>query len=327
MLFLAKVYAAILDACDDLPLVFRGLILGPVTLIVAISIYQWHDREYPSRPPVDVNVQRIQHPNYHHIASRALSKFAALTSSEQTRLIQNLEENIWSVEQWLVYLDKSNYQLLCLGESHLESTRKFLSEVIFTKHNFAALFLEVTEQQLREINRRLSSDSVYYPLLDADILQLLRSVKNNNPNVRIYGIEANHRQISSQGKSQKSRDDLITDNFWNNYVSNARNIVLIGAMHCSDSAFWFYSKMKNTVKKNNLQRINNVRIISEHEEGPVEALVYFLDDIGFNRDDFVIINTKKLAPEIREWFSLTSKLTLDPYQTVIIYRPSESIND
>lgn len=318
--FWINIYFSILDIFNDLPLAFRGLIIGPLLLITGISSYEWLLREFPSRPPSQVNEQRIQHPNYHNIASRALSEFSVLSPAEKNSLVQRLKDNITPVATWLADLEQSNYQILCLGESHRESTRQFLSEVIFKAHRFDNLFLEATDKQLAQIYRRLSSQRSYYPMLDADILQLLRSVKNFNPAVSIHAIEASQQQRASSRVSIKSREDSILANFWRHYAPQARNIVLIGAMHCSDSAPWFYAKMTQESVKRDIQKMHSVRVLNEHEEGTIEAFVYFLDEIGIEQKDFVITNAKFLAASIQQWFPLTAKLILEPYQAVIIYR-------
>ena len=76
--FFVNCYFAIVDSLADLPLVFRGMILGPALLVSAISLHQWIEKEFPSRPVSHINSQRIQHPNYHSIATHALIKFSML---------------------------------------------------------------------------------------------------------------------------------------------------------------------------------------------------------------------------------------------------------
>jgi hypothetical protein len=156
-------------------------------------------------------------------------------------------------------------------------------------------------------------------MLSADILQLLRSVKNYNPAISLYPIEINQQQVYSQRGTYKSREDFIMENFWRSYKPDSKSIVLLGAMHCSDSKSWFYFNMKQYLAKDKIQRINNVRVLAEHEEGAIESFVYFLDEIGVVEQDFVL-NTVQVPAEIEQWFPLTTQFILKPFQSVIVYR-------
>ena len=53
----------------------------------------------------------------------------------------------------------------------------------------------------------------------------------------------------------------------------------------------------------------NVKVLGEHQNGPLEAFVYFLDEIGIEKKSFVIPDTSALHPYIYDFFSrLTDKL-------------------
>ena len=209
---------------------------------------------------------------------------------------------------------------MCLGESHSQSTRKFLSEAVLAEHNFDALYLEVNPKELTAIYKRLYSSTDYFPLLDADILQLLRSVISKNPDISIHAIDITDEQVDYKVPDKQSRDDYITHNFLNNFSDRGRNIVLIGAMHCNDSTPWFYAKMKKAFANNVTKQVTNVRVYDEHEEGIIEAFVFFLDEIGIKRGHFAILKSKELPPIIKQWFPLTTVFSFDLFETVIIYR-------
>ncbi|MCJ8337168.1 MAG: hypothetical protein MJK10_01755 [Pseudomonadales bacterium] len=321
--FIVHCFYTIVESIADLPLVFRGMILGPALLVSAISLYQWIEIEFPSRPVANINSERIQHPNYHNIATHALKKFSLLAPADKSLIIKNLQENLVPLEQWMAHFQRSDYLLMCLGESHTQSTRKFLSEAVLAEHNFDALYLEANPQELTAIYKRLYSATDYYPLLDADILQLLRSVISKNPDINIHAIDITDQQVDYKVPDKQSRDDFITLNFLNNFTYTGRNIVLIGAMHCNDSAPWFYAKVKNAFTKNVTKPVTNVRIYDEHEEGIIEAFVFFLDQIGLKQQHFVIVNAQRLPPQIKQWFPLTTLFSFDLFETVIIYRQQQ----
>ncbi len=318
--FIVHCYYTIVESIADLPLVFRGMVLGPVLLVSAISLYQWIEKEYPSRPVATINSERIQHPNYHSIATHALEKFSLLTSANQRLIIKNLQENLVPFEQWMTLFQASDYRLMCLGESHTQPTRKFLSETVLAEHIFDSLYLETNPKELTGIYKRLYSTTDYFPLLDADILQLLRSVISKNPSINIHAIDITDRQVDYKVPDKQSRDDYITKNFLSSFTDTGRNIVLIGAIHCSDSAPWFYAKVKKSFTSNKVSQVTNVRIYDEHEEGIIEAFVFFLDEIGIKRGHFAILKSKELQPIIKEWFPLATLFSFDLFDTVIIYR-------
>lgn len=316
------VWESLLQPLQALPLVFQGLILGPVLLIIIISVYQWRAKQQP-QIPLPINYQRIQYTSYHAIATNALVKFRALEAEQQQRLIENLNQAIVPFSQWLTALEQTDYKLLCLGESHTQTTRAFLAAQFFSKQRFDNLYLEATPNTLNKISDKLNSDTLYYPLLNADVLQLLRSVQTQNPSINIHPIEVSKTQLSNPQLAANSREDFITLNFWQNFAPEARNIVLIGAMHCSNELPWFYAKAKNKFAQTEHAAPLNVRVFSEHEEGPIEAFVYFLDELGFS-GDLVISDTRAFLPIISQWFPLTEQIAFKPFQTVVIYRLTEN---
>jgi len=49
--------------------------------------------------------------------------------------------------------------------------------------------MEATPKQLKRLMKRMWAGRDYFPLLDADIMNILRTAKGKNPDVRIDGIE------------------------------------------------------------------------------------------------------------------------------------------
>ena len=81
-----------------------------------------------------------------------------------------------------------------MGELHEESTRNFLAEEFFAKFSTDVLLLEATPKDLKRLIQRMDAGRDYFPLLDADIMKILRSVKNRNPAIKIWGIEETDEQ-------------------------------------------------------------------------------------------------------------------------------------
>jgi hypothetical protein len=64
----------------------------------------------------------------------------------------------------------------------------------------------------------------------------------------------------------------------------------------------------------------NVRVLEEHQNGPVEAFVYFLDQLGIKKKHFVIPNTNLLHPRIYELFQMLDQQTLEKYHSLVVFR-------
>jgi hypothetical protein len=64
----------------------------------------------------------------------------------------------------------------------------------------------------------------------------------------------------------------------------------------------------------------NVCVLGEHQNGSIEALVYFMDEIGIEKRDFVIADTRTLPVHIYKWFPLLNRQTLAKYHTLIVFR-------
>ena len=227
-----------------------------------------------------------------------------------------MKSNLISIEQWLTQLGQSDYQVICMGELHEESTRNFLAEEFFAKISTDVLLLEATPKNLKRLIKRMDAGRDYFPLLNADIMKILRSVKDRNPNIKIWGIE----ETKEQQKDSNSRDQSIAHNFWDRFQTGRLHIILFGALLCTNEPNWLFKNLCNQASLHAKERMLNVRVLSEHQNGAVEAFVYFLDEIGIEKKHFVIPNTNSLHPRIYELFQILNQETLEKYRSLIVFR-------
>ena len=293
---------------------------GYLIILLFLSVYDWIVAEYPKRPTRPPRPERIQHPFYHEEAAKALQRFSRLPKPEKAAIKRNLESRLISMEQWLTYLGQSDYQIMCMGELHEESTRNFLADEFFAKFSTDVLMLEATPKNLKRLIKRMEAGRDYFPLLDADIMKILRTVKNRNPNIKYYGIEETDEQQKGQYGHSISRDQSIAHNFWERFQPGRLHVILFGALHCTNEPNWLFKNLCNQASPNVRERMLNVRVLSEHQNGPVEAFVYFLNEIGIVKTHFVIPNTKALHPRIYEWFQMLNQETLEKYRSLIVFR-------
>ena len=293
---------------------------GYLIILLFLTIYDWIVEEYPRRPTKPPSSERIHYPFYHQEVANALKRFYRLPESEKAVIKKNLESSLISMEQWLTHLGQSDYQIMCMGELHEESTRNFLAEEFFAKYSADVLLLEATPKNLKRLIQRMKAGRDYFPLLDADIMKILRSVKYRNPAIKIWGIEETDEQQQGQHGRSISRDQSIADNFWDRFQPGKIHIILFGALHCANEPNWLFKNLCNQASLPLKDRMLNVWVLGEHQNGPVEAFVYFLDEIGIERKHFVIPNTNSLHPRINELFQMLNQQTLKKYRTLVVFR-------
>ena len=302
----------------DSPLarVILAIFGGYLVILLFLSIYDWIVEEYPRRPTKPISSERVQHPFYHEEVIKALQRFSRLPEPEKTAIKNNLKSNLISMEQWLTHLGQSEYEVICMGELHEETTRNFLAEEFFAKFSADVLLLEATPKNLKRLIKRMAAGRDYFPLLNADIMKILLTAKDRNPNIKIWGIE----QTKKQQKNSNSRDQSIAHNFWDRFQPGRIHIILFGALHCTNEPNWLFKHLSNQASLPLKERMLNVRVLGEHQNGPVEAFVYFLDEIGIEKKHFVIPNTNSLHPRIYELFQMLNQQTLEKYRTLIVFR-------
>jgi len=290
------------------------------TLIIICEISRGFQEEYPRRPDKPQNTERVQRLVHHVDAVNALQQFSRLPKSEKAAIKESLESSLITMEQWLKHLGQSNFQTICMGELHDESTRDFLAEEFFEKVSADVLLLEATPKKLKRSIKRMEAGRDYFPLLDADIMNILRTVKKRNPNIMIWGIEVTEAQEKKQRGQSNSRDQSIARNFWDRFQPGKRNIFLFGALHCTNESNWLFNNLCHRASFPLKERMLNVRVLGEHQNGTLEAFVYFVDEIGIEKKHFVVSNTHSLHPRIYKWFQLLNRQTLEKYRSLVVFR-------
>ena len=293
---------------------------GYLIILLFLSVYDWVLEEYPRRPTEPMKSERIQHQLHHQEAIKALQLFSRLPKPEQTAIKESLKSNLISIKLWLTRLRQSNFQILCMGELHNESTRSFLSQEFFANFSVDVLLIEATPEELKRLIKRMEAGRDYFPLLDADIMSILRTARDRNPDIKIYGIEETDKQAENHPSHSNSRDQSIAQNFWVTFEPGFRHIILFGALHCTNESNWLFNNLCNQASPTLKDEMLNVWVLGEHQNGPVEAFVYFMEEIGVTKRDFVIPDTRSLPGHIYEWFPLLNRQTLGKYRSLIVFR-------
>ena len=88
-------------------------------------------------------------------------------------------------------------------------------------------------------------------------------------------------------------------------------------------ALQFYSRLpepKKTAIKELKDKMLNVWVLGEHQNGPVETCLYFMDEIGVEKRHFATPETRSLPVHIYEWFPLLKRQTLERYRSIVVFR-------
>jgi hypothetical protein len=293
---------------------------GFIIILFVLHIRDWIHNEFPKPSENAENVAQIQYPFYHNQASDALKQFVHLSNTEKRTIIRNLVFNLIGMKKWLDSLNAPPYDIICLGELHDESTRRFLVEQFFSTINTDVLLLEATPDKLESLIRRMDTGRSYFPLLGADIMRLLRTVRSKNSNIQFYGIEETQKEQNYRLSESNTRDMSLVHNFWKCYQPGKKNIVLFGRLHCAKEPGWFFHTLQAQAPVPLKKKMLSVAVLGEHQNGPLEAFLYFLQAVGVNLGDFVIPEPSNLHPYILDQFEALNNQIFKKYDALVVFR-------
>jgi len=299
---------------------FLFALAWPVGLVILLSVYTWEREHYPSPPPERHSLERIHYPMAHRAAAAALARFSALTPAEQHAVVSSLRRSIVPLRTWMDRLATAQYRVLCLGEFHEPATRRFLARSFFRHYPVDSLLLEATPAELERMRSRVIAGRLYVPLLQADIGAILRTLDERRPGARVYGIEETASQLRTRQDGEGSRDRSIARNFWDRFRPGVRHVILFGALHCTDEYGWLFHHLQEQSPPREALQMLNVQVIGEHQHGPLEAFVYFLDELGAASGDFVVADPQSLHPLIRDWFGIVNQQFFSRFGAMVVYR-------
>lgn len=288
-------------------------------LLTFVFIHGWVSTQF-GPTPAELDAARRAHfsepsPN----AVRAVHLYRELPAAARQGLRDYLDRSFVPLDEWIIQLDKRPFQILCVGEDHRASTRRFLAHKFFSQVRVDVLMLEATINELAAINEALAVGESEVLLLEADIAAVLNAAKQRNPKIVVAGIEETSRQreVRQHGRNDGFRDDTIAANFWRNFQAGQRHAALFGALHCADRPAWLFEQLLRTAPAGVATHTHSVRVVGAYQDRVVADLLYFLDQIGFARRQFVIADPRALHPKLAQWLleSLVNR-----YNAVVVFR-------
>ena len=294
----------------------------PLIILAIIVSFDWVRDEFFITAEEKRLANKVQPAKFLSVALQAMEQYSALSKSEQASVKNSLESTLLSTKQWLANLQKSDHSVICLGENHEDTTREFLANGFFANIKVHTLLLEATPSEMVRVDREIERGAAYVSLLDADIANIIRAAKALNPHLVLEGIEETKEQEKRREREGEKtfRDDSIVENFWKTYTAGELHVALFGALHCTNQPNWLFERVRLYAPLPVAKRMLNVRVIGENQDGLLEAFVFFIDEVGVEREDFVIPNTNQLHPLVLKWFALLLPATLERFQTLVIFR-------
>ncbi len=303
-----------------------GLLLV-ITVLIGGAFAQGWLSDYLSPSPEEVSNQRQRTSALpSHMGAAISDQFAGMSEFEQSAIRANLQQQLQPVDDWIQSIELAKPQLLCLGEEHEQSTRSFLAKKIFSQLKFDTLMLETTPADLELILSEIEKNQSFVPLEGANIRPIITAAREQNSNLSLTGIEETKAQRLHRIKQSNTgfRDDTLAQNFWEKFQPGRRHALIMGALHCGNYANWLYAQIKQNSPEHLREHLINVRVFGEYQNESLQAMVFFLEDIGMTEKDFVIPDTSLLHPAFKKWFALLEP-TLRQYKTLLVFRTSNYI--
>jgi hypothetical protein len=295
---------------------------GFLLILLILLSFDWYKEEFPKPRSNASGKDRVHQAMVRKEAADALDRFSRLPGSEREKMLQRLGSIILPLEEWLSRLGRSDCEILCLGEFHEESTRQFLAEAFFDRFRTDVLLLEATPEALTRLLKKMEAGRRYFPLLGADMLNVLRAVQNRNPEIRIYGIEETADQEKENKGMDGSRDRSLAQNFWVHFQPGRCHVILIGSLHCTGEPNWLFGRLLREAPPALRQRMMNVQVVGENQSGPLQAFLFFLDRLGIATEESALVfaDTGNFPLPLRRWFPALNRQSLERYPTLIVFR-------
>ena len=304
--------------------ILLAVLAWPAVILVAIWVFEWVDEYYLNPKDPDAKPFQYDHPKYHSMAREALQHYSSLPSNDQAAFRTDLQKQLISVERWTDEMEREGFSILCVGEDHLDVTRNFLAEELFSRISVDVLLLEATQSETRAILRKVNAGQSRVDLQGADVAPVIRAVQKTNPQVVFKGIEETETQKRKRFAQEKAgiRDDSIAINVWAGFTPGLRHAILFGAIHCNNWSNWLYQLLRQSAPTDVLAGMTNVKVVERKQDSLIDPFLYFLDEIGIEQRNFVIEDTTELDPLLLKWFALMVPQIFSQYKTLVIYRTS-----
>lgn len=241
--------------------------------------------------------------------------------------ITDVKENIKNASNlladWTDDLNKLNYNLLCLGETHNDEFRTFYGEVL-KLIDFQSMALELRQKDFDELLADWKMQKPLY-LLKASFDPIAQALESKANKIRIFAVEPTQEQNKfslehqiETGKREHSRDGFIAQNIAKNFSEGEKMVALYGSHHCSLNNQGVGSvPFSNHLKKHwGSDKVLNVKVLDRRSVS-THPLISSVDSISEFKRGTVVVSSQKLKPEMHNYNWKIMSLT-ENYDFIII---------
>ena len=302
-------------------------------LVLALIGVHWAQQHFVPLRSVADNASvdpRLSFQAQVHLVQAALNAYHALPPKQQQALRQDIEQSFVSVDTWRDALNLRSWDMLCLGEWHVEATRHFIANELLPQLEFDVLLLEGDQAFVQSAWRRFQLAQPVPELLDAPLAPLFNAIDQRH--VAIFGVDESPRQrrarlaLVDADLARQAREDTIVGNLRRRWQRGARHVVIFGALHCRRLPGWFFSRLAQESELVQASRSHNAVVLGRYQEPGVQMLMYVLEELGMHRDTLIIPDTTRFPALILEWLPPIAQ-AFGTYETAIVYDDARFIEN
>jgi hypothetical protein len=226
------------------------------------------------------------------------------------------------LSSWVQSLNEKSFDLLCLGESHVDFFRDFYGPVL-KELQFNHLAIEATNEDWLKMNEAWKTTQ-QAQLLNASFTPILQNLEGKVPAVTVLPVEATREQEQLKtkhtietGKSLLSRDGFIAQNILQNMRDREKTVALYGRLHCSKNNTGLGSvSFVNFLGRS--KKVLSVMLLNRRSPDGQNPLIVYLDAGVEGAKPVVVVESAKVRDQDHN-YNWEIKSVLDNFDYVIVY--------
>lgn len=280
-----------------------------------------HYRERP-RPPVFQDDPRLRFHSGAFLAREAVSHFRALPPNEQRVLKADLRAALSDLESWSRGLP-ARAGLVCLGERHDDTVRRFLALQVLPRLDYRVLMLETGEDGLGALRQTLARDGRAM-LLGARIDQVMRAVSRSGVPARLVAIDENEGERRRRTRrrpgddSVPGREETLTRKSLQHWQPGERAVILMGALHCRNTPGWLFHRLAQARPADRDDAMLAAVVLARSQETGARLLYYVLEEMGIHREVLVVPDVSRFPREVLSWLPQVAD-AFAGYRSVLLF--------
>jgi hypothetical protein len=182
-----------------------------------------------------------------------------LFRTETSQVKEHIQSIVKTPKDFIEDLNKKNWELLCIGETHDNDYRKFIAGSILDGLQFDQMMIETEADKTRQLVTAYETGQTKIPMLGAEFSDILKAAFSKIPTTEFFGVEVvksekgrmNLEELRT-GRTLLSRETFIAQHITDLKIPG-KTAVLYGASHCANrdigglSAPPFFTLLNQTI--------------------------------------------------------------------------------